>query len=155
MKCPDPKAPRRCGRRCRAPSSASPSPWATQCAPFIRIEGRPLGVIADNPLHLGGAIDSDAADTAARFMQLCDAHDIPLLSLCDNPGNMGARVRENRSGAALLPRLPGRRQYQRADVPGDGAQTWRISTVSDSRRLLHVPQTPLVQAKGSGMSALV
>jgi len=55
---------------------------------FIRIEGRPLGVIANNPMHLGGAIDSDAADKAARFMQLCDAHDIPLLSLNDNPGNM-------------------------------------------------------------------
>ncbi len=55
---------------------------------FIRIEGRPMGVMANNPLHLGGAIDSDAADKAARFMQLCDAHDIPLLSLCDNPGNM-------------------------------------------------------------------
>lgn len=55
---------------------------------LIRIEGRPMGVIANNPLHLGGAIDSDAADKAARFMQLCDAHDLPLLSLCDNPGNM-------------------------------------------------------------------
>ena len=55
---------------------------------LIRIEGRPMGVIANNPLHLGGAIDSDAADKAARFMQLCDAHDVPLLSLCDNPGNM-------------------------------------------------------------------
>ncbi len=55
---------------------------------FIRIEGRPIGVIANNPMHLGGAIDSDAADKAARFMQLCDAHDIPLLSLNDNPGNM-------------------------------------------------------------------
>ncbi len=55
---------------------------------FLRIEGRPLGVIANNPMHLGGAIDSDAADKAARFMQLCDAHDIPLLSLNDNPGNM-------------------------------------------------------------------
>ncbi len=55
---------------------------------FIRIEGRPMGVIANNPMHLGGAIDSDAADKAARFMQLCDAHDIPLLSLNDNPGNM-------------------------------------------------------------------
>jgi acetyl-CoA carboxylase carboxyltransferase component/biotin carboxyl carrier protein len=55
---------------------------------FIRIEGRPVGVIANNPLHLGGAIDSDAADKAARFMQLCDAHGVPLLSLCDNPGNM-------------------------------------------------------------------
>jgi acetyl/propionyl-CoA carboxylase alpha subunit len=57
-------------------------------AGFIRVEGRPLGVIANNPMHLGGAIDSDAADKAARFMQLCDAHDVPLLSLNDNPGNM-------------------------------------------------------------------
>ncbi|MGE0419086.1 MAG: carboxyl transferase domain-containing protein, partial [Acetobacteraceae bacterium] len=55
---------------------------------FVRIEGRPVGVIANNPMHLGGAIDSDAADKAARFMQLCDAHDIPILSLNDNPGNM-------------------------------------------------------------------
>ena len=55
---------------------------------FIRIEGRPLGVIANNPMHLGGAIDANAADKAARFMQLCDAHDVPLLSLNDNPGNM-------------------------------------------------------------------
>lgn len=55
---------------------------------FIRIEGRPVGVVANNPQHLGGAIDSDAADKAARFMQLCDAYDIPLLMLCDTPGNM-------------------------------------------------------------------
>jgi acetyl-CoA carboxylase carboxyltransferase component len=55
---------------------------------LIRIEGRPLGVVANNPLHLGGAIDADAADKAARFMQLCDAFDIPLLSLCDTPGFM-------------------------------------------------------------------
>src|SRR5439155_7835158 len=45
---------------------------------FIRIEGRPLGVIANNPMHLAGAIDSDGADKAARFMQLSDAFDIPL-----------------------------------------------------------------------------
>ena len=55
---------------------------------FIRIEGRPVGLIANNPKHLGGAIDSDAADKATRFMQLCDAFDIPLLMLCDTPGNM-------------------------------------------------------------------
>jgi acetyl/propionyl-CoA carboxylase alpha subunit/acetyl-CoA carboxylase carboxyltransferase component len=55
---------------------------------FIRIEGRPLGVIANNPKHLAGAIDSPAADKAARFMQLCDAFDIPLLFLCDTPGIM-------------------------------------------------------------------
>jgi acetyl-CoA carboxylase carboxyltransferase component len=55
---------------------------------LIRIEGRPMGVVANNPMHLGGAIDSDASDKAARFMQLCDAFDIPILSLCDTPGNM-------------------------------------------------------------------
>jgi acetyl-CoA carboxylase carboxyltransferase component len=55
---------------------------------LIRIEGRPIGVVANNPLHLAGAIDSPAADKGARFMQLCDAHDIPLLFLCDTPGNM-------------------------------------------------------------------
>ena len=55
---------------------------------LIRIEGRPGGLIANNPMHLGGAIDSEAADKAARFMQLCDAFDLPILSLCDTPGNM-------------------------------------------------------------------
>ena len=55
---------------------------------LVRIEGVPLGVIANNPGHLGGAIDSDGADKAARFMQLCDAHDVPLLFLCDTPGFM-------------------------------------------------------------------
>ena len=55
---------------------------------FIRVEGRPLGLLANNPMVLGGAIDSDAADKAARFLQLCDAYDIPILSLCDTPGNM-------------------------------------------------------------------
>jgi acetyl/propionyl-CoA carboxylase alpha subunit len=55
---------------------------------LIRIEGRPLGLIANNPTHLAGAIDSDGADKAARFMQLCDAFDLPLLFLCDTPGIM-------------------------------------------------------------------
>lgn len=55
---------------------------------FIRVEGRPLGLLANNPQHLGGAIDADGADKAARFMQLCDAFDLPILSLCDTPGFM-------------------------------------------------------------------
>nr|MEA2798713.1 hypothetical protein [Phenylobacterium sp.] len=55
---------------------------------FIRIEGRPMGVFANNPMHIGGAIDSDASDKAARFLQLCEAFDIPVLSLSDTPGNM-------------------------------------------------------------------
>jgi acetyl-CoA carboxylase carboxyltransferase component len=55
---------------------------------LIRIEGRPVGLIANNPVHLAGAIDSNGADKAARFMQLCDAFDIPILFLCDTPGIM-------------------------------------------------------------------
>ena len=55
---------------------------------FIRIEGRPIGVVANNPEHLSGAIDSDGSDKAARFLQLCDAFDIPVLVLCDTPGMM-------------------------------------------------------------------
>jgi acetyl-CoA carboxylase carboxyltransferase component len=55
---------------------------------LVRIEGRPLGLVANNPNHLGGAIDSDGADKGARFMQLCDAFDLPILFLCDTPGIM-------------------------------------------------------------------
>jgi acetyl-CoA carboxylase carboxyltransferase component len=55
---------------------------------LIRIEGRPLGLIANNALHLGGAIDAPGADKASRFMQLCDAFDLPMVSLCDTPGFM-------------------------------------------------------------------
>lgn len=55
---------------------------------FVRIEGKPFGLLANNPMHLGGAIDAQAGDKAARFTQLCDAFDIPMLSLCDTPGFM-------------------------------------------------------------------
>lgn len=55
---------------------------------FARIEGRPVGIVANNPAHLGGAIDTPSADKMARFVQLCDAFDIPLVSLCDTPGFM-------------------------------------------------------------------
>jgi len=55
---------------------------------LLRIEGFAVGLIANNPAHLGGAIDSDAADKASRFIQLCDAHDLPIISFCDTPGFM-------------------------------------------------------------------
>ncbi len=55
---------------------------------LVRLEGRPLGVIANNPMHLAGAIDATNADKAARFMQLCEAHGLPILFLCDTPGFM-------------------------------------------------------------------
>jgi acetyl-CoA carboxylase carboxyltransferase component len=55
---------------------------------LARVDGRPLGIVANDPTHLGGAIDADGADKAARFMQLCDAFELPLLFLCDTPGFM-------------------------------------------------------------------
>jgi acetyl-CoA carboxylase carboxyltransferase component len=55
---------------------------------LARVGGRPVGMLANNPLHLGGAIDADAADKAARFIQLCNAHGLPIVSLVDTPGFM-------------------------------------------------------------------
>ena len=55
---------------------------------LARVDGHALGVVANQPPHLGGAIDADGADKAARFMALCDAFELPLLFLCDTPGFM-------------------------------------------------------------------
>jgi acetyl-CoA carboxylase carboxyltransferase component len=55
---------------------------------FARIKGRSVGVLANNPLHLGGAIDAEAGDKGARFLQLCDAWGLPVVTLCDTPGFM-------------------------------------------------------------------
>jgi len=64
---------------------------------LARLAGRPVGLLANNPPHLAGAIDADCADKAARFMQLCDAHDLPLISLCDTPGFMVGPEAERRA----------------------------------------------------------
>ncbi|HTY53802.1 MAG TPA: carboxyl transferase domain-containing protein [Candidatus Binataceae bacterium] len=72
---------------------------------LTRIEGRPLGVIANNPVHLAGAIDADGADKAARFMQLCDAFDIPILFLCDTPGIMVGPEIEKRAQVRHVARM--------------------------------------------------
>ncbi|MGZ4711011.1 MAG: carboxyl transferase domain-containing protein [Acidimicrobiales bacterium] len=65
------------------------SGWAPgMVTALVRVEGVPLGIVANNPLHLAGAIDAVGADKAARFLQLCDAHDLPVLFLCDTPGFM-------------------------------------------------------------------
>jgi len=55
---------------------------------FARVDGQPVGVLANNPLHLAGAIDRDAAAKAARFMRLCETHRLPLVMLVDTPGFM-------------------------------------------------------------------
>jgi len=70
-----------------------------------RIEGRPVGFLANNPAHLGGAIDADAADKAARFLQLCDAHGLPIVSLVDTPGFMVGPEIETRAQVRHVSRM--------------------------------------------------
>ncbi|MCW0213209.1 MAG: carbamoyl-phosphate synthase large subunit [Pseudonocardia sp.] len=72
---------------------------------LIRVEGRPMGLIANNPAHLGGAIDRDAADKSARFLQLCDAFGLPVVSLCDTPGFMVGTASEREATVRHFSRL--------------------------------------------------
>jgi acetyl-CoA carboxylase carboxyltransferase component len=72
---------------------------------LARIAGRPIGVIANNPAHLGGAIDVDAADKASRFLQLCDGFDLPVVFLCDTPGFMVGPEHEARGAVRHLTRM--------------------------------------------------
>jgi acetyl-CoA carboxylase carboxyltransferase component len=97
---------------------------------LARLEGRPIGVIANNPLHLAGAITSDCSDKAARFLQLCDAFDLPVLSLCDTPGMM--------VGPA-------------AEQTGLVRHTARLFTVGAT---LTVPIVTVILRKGYGLGAM-
>ncbi len=97
---------------------------------LIRIEGRPVGLIANNPGHLGGAIDADAADKAARFIQLCNAHKLPILSLCDTPGFMVGPEAEKT------------------------AQVRRVSRMFVNTARLDVPLFTVVLRKGYGLGAM-
>ena len=73
---------------------------------FARMGGRPVGIVANQPKHLGGILENDSADKAARFVNLCDAYGIPLLFLQDVPGFMvGTKVEQAgiiRHGAKML-----------------------------------------------------
>jgi acetyl-CoA carboxylase carboxyltransferase component len=73
---------------------------------LARMGGRPVGIVANQPRHLGGILDNDAADKAARFVSLCDAFAIPLVFLVDVPGFMvGTKVEAAgiiRHGAKML-----------------------------------------------------
>ena len=97
---------------------------------LLRIEGRALGCMANNPQHLGGAIDADAADKAARFMQLCNAHGLPLLSLVDTPGFMVGPEMETR------------------------AQVRHVSRMFVAAAHLRVPFVSVVLRKGYGLGAM-
>ena len=72
---------------------------------LARDEGHPLGVVANNPAHLGGAIDVEAADKGARFLQVCDAFDLPVVFLCDTPGFMVGPDHEARAAVRHVSRL--------------------------------------------------
>src|SRR4051812_8704475 len=95
-----------------------------------RIGGRPVGLLASNPLHLGGAIDADAADKAARFMQLCNAHGLPLVSLIDTPGFMVGPAIEQQ------------------------AQVRHVSRMFVAAAHLRVPFFSVVLRKGYGLGAM-
>jgi acetyl-CoA carboxylase carboxyltransferase component len=95
-----------------------------------RIEGRPVGLLASNPQHLGGAIDADAADKAARFMHLCNAHGLPLVSLVDTPGFMVGPAIEER------------------------AQVRHVSRMFIAAAHLRVPLFAIVLRKGYGLGAM-
>jgi acetyl-CoA carboxylase carboxyltransferase component len=72
---------------------------------LARIEGRPVGVLANDPRHLGGAIDAEAADSAVRLLSVCDAHGIPVVVLCDTPGFMVGPDAEEEAGVRRFGRL--------------------------------------------------
>jgi acetyl-CoA carboxylase carboxyltransferase component len=81
--------------------------WArTIITALARMGGRPVGIVANQPKHLGGILENDSADKAARFINLCDAYGIPLLFLMDVPGFMvGTKVEQAgiiRHGAKML-----------------------------------------------------
>lgn len=72
---------------------------------FMRLEGRPVGLIANDCMHLSGAVDSASADKAARFVQLCDAFALPIVSLIDTPGFMVGPESETEAAVRRMSRL--------------------------------------------------
>jgi acetyl-CoA carboxylase carboxyltransferase component len=72
---------------------------------LARVEGRPVGILANDPRHLGGAIDAAAADSAVRLLSVCDAHGLPVVVLCDTPGFMVGPDAEEEAGVRRFGRL--------------------------------------------------
>ncbi len=97
---------------------------------LARLAGRPVGLMANNPAHLGGAIDADAADKAARFMQLCNRHGLPIVTLVDTPGFMVGPDTEAR------------------------AQVRHVSRMFLQAAHLRVPVCAVVLRKGYGLGAM-
>ncbi len=105
---------------------------------FGRIDGRPVGIVANNSAVRGGVLFVDSADKAARFIWLCDAFNVPLLYLADVPGFMiGSEVERQgiiRHGAKMITAVV---RGDRAAAVGDRAQGLRRRAVRDGRPGLH------------------
>ena len=73
---------------------------------YARMDGRVVGIVANNPMHLAGALDIDSSNKAARFVRFCDAFSIPIITLVDTPGYMPGSNQEHngiiRHGSKLL-----------------------------------------------------
>ncbi|WP_369028385.1 carboxyl transferase domain-containing protein, partial [Nocardia farcinica] len=67
---------------------------------FARIDGRPVGVLANQPLVLGGALDANCSDKATYFIRLCDAFGLPLIFVVDTPGILPG-AEEERNGVII------------------------------------------------------
>jgi acetyl-CoA carboxylase carboxyltransferase component len=72
---------------------------------LARLEGQPLGILASDPTVLGGAVTAEGADKAARFLGLCEAHRLPVLSLVDTPGFMVGPDSEREAAVRRMSRL--------------------------------------------------
>ena len=97
---------------------------------FMRLEGRPVGLIANDCQQMGGAVDSQAAEKAARFLQLCNAFDLPVVSLTDTPGFMVGP--DSESNAAVR----------------------RMSSLFLAGAALSVPVIAIILRKGYGLGAM-
>ena len=83
---------------------------------LARMEGRPVGIVANNTMHMAGAITSEGADKAARFMQLCDAFGLAVISLVDTPGMMvGPEAEATGLVRHCCPRIPRTQRAPDAD----------------------------------------
>jgi acetyl-CoA carboxylase carboxyltransferase component len=90
--------------------------WARNIVTALaRIDGRPVGVVANQPRYLGGVLDAESSEKAARFVRFCDSFNIPLLAVVDTPGFMPGSRQEQagviRHGASLV------RAFAAARVP--------------------------------------
>ena len=108
--------------------------WARNLVTGLaRFDGRPAGIVANQPMFLGGALDVNAADKAARFVWLCDAFNIPLVFLMDVLGSWSARRSRSRGSSGTAPRCCSRWRGHGAEGDRGAAQGLRRRVLRDER----------------------